>query len=61
MMDIYTVNVGENFTHSLITHISSSDWIRASKKQFSRGKKDEVTEVGKKKDKFFVVRVSGQV
>ena len=48
MMDIYRVNVGEHFTHSLITHISSSVWIRASEKQFSCGKKDEVAEAGKR-------------
>ena len=48
MMDIHTINIGEHFTHALITHISSSDWIRASEKQFSCGIKDEVAEAGKR-------------
>jgi len=65
MMDINTVNVGEHFTHST-SHIFSSDYIRASEKQFHlpREKKDEI--YCNKKDeiycsKFYVVRVSGQV
>ena len=65
MMDINIVNVREHFTHST-SHIFSSDYIRASEKQFHlpREKEDEI--YCSKKDeiycsKFFAVRVSGEV